>query len=47
MKAIRQRKVKSVAADGPFQAADAHERGKDLLAAAEMDKLLERIFPSV
>jgi hypothetical protein len=41
MKATNRRKVKSVAADGSFRAADAHERGKDFLAEAEMDKLLE------
>ena len=41
MKATNRRKVKSVAADGSFQTADAHERGKDFLAEAEMDKLLE------
>jgi site-specific recombinase XerD len=41
MKATNRRKVKSVAADGSFQAADAHERAKDFLAEVEMDKLLE------
>jgi site-specific recombinase XerD len=41
MQATNRRKVKSVAADGGFQAADAHERSKDFLAEAEMDKLLE------
>jgi site-specific recombinase XerD len=35
------RKVKSVAADGSFEAADAHERSKDFLAEAEMDRMLE------
>jgi type 1 fimbriae regulatory protein FimB len=41
MKPSNRRKVKSVADDGSFEAADRHERGKDFLAAAEMDKLLE------
>ena len=41
MKATRRQKVKSVAADGSFEAVDRHERRKDYLAEAEMDKLLE------
>ena len=41
MKATRRRKVKSVAADGSFEAVDHHERRKDYLAEAEIDKLLE------
>jgi site-specific recombinase XerD len=41
MKVTKRRKVKSVAANGPFQAADAHEHGKDFLAGAEVKKLIE------
>jgi site-specific recombinase XerD len=41
MQATNRRRVKSVAADGSFQTADAHERAKDFLAEAEMDRMLE------
>jgi type 1 fimbriae regulatory protein FimB/type 1 fimbriae regulatory protein FimE len=41
MKATNRRKVKSVTADGSFEAADAHERAKDFLAEADMDRMLE------
>jgi site-specific recombinase XerD len=41
MATTKRRKVKSVAADGRFQAADAHERTKDFLSESEMDRLLE------
>jgi type 1 fimbriae regulatory protein FimB len=41
MQATKRRKVKSVAADGSFEAADRHERGKDFLSVAEVEKLLE------
>jgi len=37
----KRRKVKSVAADGSFQAADGHERTRDFLSETEMDRLLE------
>ena len=41
MATTKRRKVKSVAADGGSQAADAHERTKDFLSESEMDRLLE------
>jgi type 1 fimbriae regulatory protein FimB len=41
MKATKRRRVKSVAPDGSFEAADRHKRAKDFLSPAEVDKLLE------
>src|SRR5215467_11943860 len=41
MERTNRRKVKSVGPDGAFEAVDAHERAKDFLSAAEMDRLLE------
>jgi site-specific recombinase XerD len=40
MQATSRRKVKSVAADGAFEVANRHERGKDYLSEAEVEKLL-------
>jgi site-specific recombinase XerD len=41
MEPTSRRKVKSVGPNGSFETVDAHERGKDFLSAAEMDRLLE------
>jgi site-specific recombinase XerD len=41
MKATNRRKVKSVAPDGSFETVDGHERDKDFLSEAEVDRMLE------
>jgi site-specific recombinase XerD len=41
MKATNRRKVKSVTADGSLETVDGHERTKDFLSEAEVDRMLE------
>ena len=41
MEPTNRRKVKSVGPDGAFEAVDAHERAKDFLSTAEIDRLVE------
>ena len=41
MELTNRRKVKSVGPDGAFETVDGHERAKDFLSSAKMDRLLE------